>query len=88
MKRTLSTEQLPIPSQKQDSGLPVTLLPGTAVEQTQSEHTLFNFIAASSSTKIAEDINTQSIRIDEHSALEKSDRSSSASSAQTAYAKV
>ena len=83
MKRTLSTEQLPTPSQKQDSGLPVTLLPCTAVEQTQSEPTLFNFIAASSSTKIAEDINTQSIRIDEHSALEKSDRSSSASSAQT-----
>ncbi len=46
MKRTLSTEQLPTPSQKQDSGLLVTLLPGTAVEQTQSEPTLFNFIAA------------------------------------------
>jgi hypothetical protein len=64
MKRTLSTEQLPTPSQKQDSGLPVTLLPCTAVEQTQSEPTLFNFIAASSSTKIAEDIDERQLLLE------------------------
>jgi Sel1 repeat len=81
MKRTLGGELLPTPSQRPQPELPPAIPPDTTAEQAQSEPTLFNRTVASSSMEMVSGINQPPIQPSEHSAPEKIDRSTSASSA-------
>ena len=74
--------------QQQDTGLPDALTPSTPdvanpYEPEQSGPVLLNRAAINSSVEIADEVNQPPISIAEHSAPEKSNRSSSASSADT-----
>ena len=83
MKRTLGDELLPTPTQLPESESPPAIPPETTAEQTQSEPALFNRTASSSSMEMVGGENQPLIQPSEHSAPEKNDRSSSASSAVT-----
>ena len=86
MSMNSSAVQLPvIPQQPQDTGLHPALQPGTPdvadlSEPGNTEPVLNNRAATNSSTLVTEDVNQLPISIDNHTAPEKSDRSSSASS--------
>ena len=80
MKRTLSDELLPTPSQQPQSELTTATLPNTTAEQTRSEPTLLNRTAVNPSIEMVTAVNQPPIQPSEHSTPEKSDRSSSASS--------
>ena len=82
MKRELSTGQPAAPTDLPlDTNLIEDSFPDPPVEQTQSEPALFNRTAANPSMEMGDEVNRPSTPVDTHSAPEKSDRSSSASSA-------
>jgi uncharacterized protein len=78
---SLNANQLtpPLSPQQQDTGLPAAIPPGTPDVANPSEPTLSNRAAINSSVEIEDEINELPIPIAEHSAPEKSDRSSSSS---------
>ena len=84
MKRTLSDEQLrasteiPFDANSSDDSFQ-----DPPVEQTQSEPALFNRTAANPPMEMVDEVNRPSTPANTHSAPEKSDRSTSASSAAT-----
>ena len=73
----------PLSPQQQDSALPAALPPSTPDVANPSEPTLSNRAAINSSVEIEDEVNQPLNPITEHSAPEKSDRSSSASSVPT-----
>ena len=82
MKRALSTGHPAAPTDLPlDTNLIEDSFPDPPVEQTQSEPALFNRTAANPSMEMGDEVNRPSTPVDTHSAPEKSDRSSSASSA-------
>ncbi len=82
MKRTLSEEKLPLATPLIDSESPGAFQSGTPDEQTQSElePVLFNVTPTYSLMEIIDEVNQLSIPTDKHTAPEKSDRSTTASS--------
>ncbi len=83
MKRTLGDELLPTPTQLPESEFTPAIPPDTTAEQTQSEPALLNRTAVNPPIEMVAEVNQPPIQPSEHSAPEKSDRSSSASSAVT-----
>ena len=86
MSLNSSAAQLTITPQQQDSGLPAALPPNTPdvanpSEPEQTEPVLANRSATNSSAELANELDQPPKPIAEHSAPEKSDRSTSASSA-------
>ncbi len=85
MSLNSSPVQTPIPTQQQqDTGLPVVITPGTPdvanpSEPEKSEPALVNRVATNSSVLVSNELNQPSTPILEHSAPEKSDRSTFAS---------
>ena len=84
MSLNSSAAQPPLSPQQQDTGLPAALPPNTPdvanpSEPEQTEPVLANRSATNSSAELADELNQPPTPIVEHSAPEKSDRSSSAS---------
>ena len=80
MKRTLSNDQLPALTQLPQSESPAAIAPDTPAEQIQSNPVVNNRVAANSPMELVAVVTQAPIPIDQHSAPEKSNRSSSASS--------
>lgn len=80
MSQSSSSVQPPITPQQQDTPLPAAIPPGTPDVANPSEPTLANRASTNSSVEIEDEVNQPLNPITEHSAPEKSDRSSSASS--------
>ena len=79
MSLNSSAAQPPLSPQQQDTGLPVTPTPVTSAVANPSEPVLANRSATNSSAELADELNQPPTPIVEHSAPEKSDRSTSAS---------
>ena len=88
MSLNSSAAQPPLSPQQQDTGLPAALPPNTPdvanpSEPEQTEPVLANRSATNSSAELADELNQPPTPIVEHSAPEKSDRSTSAISEAT-----
>ena len=83
IKRTLSNNQLPALTQAPQSELPTAIPLDTPVEQIQFNPVVNNRAATNSPMELVGEVNQTPISITQYSAPEKSNRSSSASSAGT-----